>query len=191
LLLKTSLLSFLLLSTFFIQGCSKQKEQEQTATHKAKTTLSTNAYTFTTLKNTKIVLQKTKNGFALKDAPSKILLLDIFATWCPPCQASASHLASLQKKYKNEIKVIGVSIEDGIAQNTLQEFQKQHHANYTLVNSSNSRHLINDIAHQLNIKNNFGIPLLAIYKDGKLIHFYQGMVEEEFLNNDIKQALGK
>ena len=189
--LKTSLLPILLLSisTLFIQGCSKEKEQQEVQT--TKTTQHTNEYTLQTLHNTQLILEKKEDGFILKNKPHAILLIDVFATWCPPCQASASHLSSLQKKYKDAIKIIGVSIEDGIPVENLQTFQKQHHANYTLVHTSDTRKLINDIAQKLHIGNNFGIPLLAIYKDGKLLHYYQGMIEEEFIESDIKQALGK
>jgi hypothetical protein len=32
---------------------------------------------------------------------------------------------------------------------------------------------------------------MAMYKDSKLINHFVGMVEEEFIESDIKQALGK
>ena len=188
-LLKHSLLPFLVFSTLFVQGCSKTKEHTQEQTTKQQH--NPNEYVFQTLENTQLILKKENGGFALKKNPNTILLIDIFATWCPPCQASASHLSALQKKYKNDIKVIGVSIEDGIATKNLKAFKQQHNANYTLVHSQENRRLINDIAKELHMGQNFGIPLLAIYKNGKLLHFYQGIVEEEFIESDIKQALEK
>jgi thiol-disulfide isomerase/thioredoxin len=191
-MLKTSLISVLVLGTLFIQGCSKGKEEQHiTTVAKTQPKKNPNEFTLQTLTNEPLTIEKAENGFLLKGEPETILLLDVFATWCPPCQASAAHLSSLQKKYKKKIKIVGVSIEDGVPRSALEEFQTQHNADYTLVDSPENRRLINTMAEQLKLGHNFGIPLLAIYKNGKLVRFYQGMVEEEFIESDIKQALGK
>jgi len=188
-MLKISLLSLLLLSSILFQGCSKEKK-EQKAVQKANALLSTNEIVLTSLDKKQYILQKTQEGFILKKPQSKILILDLFATWCPPCQAEAPHLASLQKKYKDSITIIGVTIEDFISDEKLQTFKKEHKADYTLVNSSQNRRLIDALAKKLHLSNNFGIPLVAIFKDGKLVQYYQGATEEEFIESDIKRALG-
>ena len=184
-MLKTTLLSSLLAFSFLFQGCSSDKKNED-----ANALLAKNEIVLTATTNKQYVLKKVNDGFTLENSHAKILILDIFATWCPPCQAGASHLTSLQKKYKNEIKVIGVSIEDNIPNTKLEAFKTKYSANYTLVNSSENRRLVDDIAKKLKIGNNFGIPLLVLYKDGKLLKYYQGAVEEEFIESDIKRALG-
>jgi len=188
---KTTIFIPLLAVSLFFQACSNETKKEESTTQKANAILSTNEFPLRSIDNTQLTLQKTSQGFYLKNDKNKLLLIDVFATWCPPCQASASHLSSLQKKYEKDIKVIGVSVEDNIDNAKLQEFATQHNATYTLVNSDQNRRLIDTLAQQLKLGNNFGIPLLAIYKDGKLIRFYQGATEEEFIESDIKRALGK
>ena len=127
----------------------------------------------------------------LENAKGKVIIFDIFATWCPPCRASAAHLTSLQKKFKDDLVVIGLTIEDGIDNSKLLEFKKEYNAQYTIVNSDQNRPLINEIANALELGDRFPIPLMALYKDGKLINHYIGAVQEEFVQSDINRALGK
>jgi thiol-disulfide isomerase/thioredoxin len=188
---KTTLFLSLLLSLgLLVQGCSKKEEKENVIIEK-KNQKNTNIFTLQDTNATQYILEKTQNGFKLKNNPSKILILDIFATWCPPCQAEATHLSSLLKKYSQDIVILGVTIEDGIENDKLTMFQKTFHATYPLVNSQENRRIINTIAQQLKLGNNFGIPLLVLYKDGKVINYFQGATEEEFIESDIKRALGK
>ncbi len=191
---KFSILTSLITITLLFQACSNENKSHNTnnkTIQEANAMLATNQFVLTSLNNKKYTIEKKADGFALKGAKGKVIILDIFATWCPPCQAEASHLASLQKKFKNNLKVIGVTVEENIPNKKLENFRKQFGATYTLVNSSENMRLINEIAKELKIGNNFGIPLMALYKDGKLINFYQGATEEEFIASDIKKALGK
>ena len=38
----------------------------------------------------------------LSDFKGKVVLLDFWATWCPPCRESVPDLISLKKEYKNK-----------------------------------------------------------------------------------------
>ncbi len=157
----------------------------------ANSLLSTNQFVLKELSGQEYIIQKENGGFSLANQHDKIVILDIFATWCPPCQAEASHLTSLQEKYKDNLTIIGISIEDDITAAKLQEFQQQYTANYPLVSSSENRRIVNAVAENLKLGRNFGIPLMVMYKNGKLINSYQGATEEEFIESDILRALGK
>ena len=190
---KFSILTSLLAVTLLFQACSKEEKSQKTiaAKQEANTPLPSNQFVLQALDKKEYVIEKKADGFALKGAKGKVLILDVFATWCPPCQGEASALASLQKKYKKNLQVIGVTVEQNIPNSKLENFRKEFGADYTLVNSNENQHLIDAIATKLKIGKNFGIPLMALYKDGKLVNFYQGSTEEEFIESDIKKALGK
>jgi thiol-disulfide isomerase/thioredoxin len=187
---KISLLTTLLAATLLFQACSKDNQNEDSA-QEVNSILATNEFVLTGLDNKQYVIEKTSEGFKLKDPKKKILMLDIFATWCPPCQAEASHLASLQEKYKKDILILGVTVESNIPNSKLETFRSMHNAHYPLVNSSENMRIIDAVAEKLNVGRDFGIPLMAMYKDGKLVNYYQGATEEEFIESDIKKALGK
>jgi len=183
LLITSTLLSF----TLLFQACSSNEEKTQNAN----AMVSTNEYVLTELNKTQYVAVKTSTGFKVNGAEGKVILLDIFATWCPPCQAEATHLTSLQEKYKDDLLILGITVEEGIENSKLEAFRSKFDAQYPLVNSDQNRRFVNAVATQLNIGRNFGIPLMALYKDGKFVNFYQGATEEEFIESDIKKALGK
>ena len=191
---KTIFISLISVALFF-QGCGDKEKRkdssEESSIVKANAMISTNEYVLTSTENKQYTVKKEADGFVLQDAKSKVIIFDIFATWCPPCQASATHLTSLQEKYKDDLVVIGVTIEDGISNDALKEFKKQYNAQYIIVNSSVNRRLVNEVATALDLGERFPIPIMAMYKDGKLINHYIGEVQEEFVESDIKQALGK
>ena len=57
---------------------------------------------------------KTLQGEAisLKQLSGKIVVLDFWATWCPPCRASVGELKELTKKYPNSVELISVSADE-------------------------------------------------------------------------------
>ena len=51
----------------------------------------------------------------------QVVVVEFWATWCPPCRTSIPHLTELQKKFK-DVVFIGVSIEDA---ETVRKFVNQ------------------------------------------------------------------
>ena len=190
-MLKTTILSTLLTLTLFLQACSKDNNSNKNANESANNMITKDEYVLTGLDKKQYVVTKELNGFKLKGAEGKVVIFDIFATWCPPCRATAPHLSALQKKYKDDLIVIGITIEDNLPNQKLQDFRTTYGADYALVNSSQNRRLVNAVTRSLELGNNYPIPIMVIYKDGKLVEKYIGLVEEEFVNSDIKMALGK
>jgi thiol-disulfide isomerase/thioredoxin len=45
------------------------------------------------------------------DRAGKVVLIDFWATWCPPCRATIPELNDLQAKFKDDLVVIGVGDE--------------------------------------------------------------------------------
>ena len=73
---------------------------------------------------------------SLKEHRGQVVLLDFWATWCPPCRLSIPELVALQEKYKDKgFVVIGVSLDDP-AQFTdayLQSFMEKNKINYKVL----------------------------------------------------------
>ena len=50
----------------------------------------------------------------LSDFKGKVVVLDFWATWCPPCREEIPHFVDLQKQYGRQgLAVAGVSLNDG------------------------------------------------------------------------------
>ena len=98
--------TLILLWITFITGCSN----DDSATD-ANNMVSSKEFVLTTLNNTQITVKEDTEGFYIDGQKDKLVIFDIFATWCPPCQASASHLSSIQDKYKDKVIIVGVTIE--------------------------------------------------------------------------------
>ena len=55
------------------------------------------------------------NGKSLRlaDFKGKVVVLDFWATWCPPCRAEIPGLIAIQKKYADQgLSIIGVSVDE-------------------------------------------------------------------------------
>jgi len=52
------------------------------------------------------------NQFALSDLRGRVVVLDFWATWCPPCRMETPELQKLWDKYRDKgLVVIGISLD--------------------------------------------------------------------------------
>ena len=74
------------------------------------------------------------NAVAKADFKGKVLIVDVWGTWCPPCRAEVPHFVALVKKYKAEgLEIVGLNSEGGDDEEALkkvQEFHKENGMNY-------------------------------------------------------------
>lgn len=69
------------------------------------------------------------------DWQGKVVVVNFWATWCPPCKAEIPDLVALQDKYRDQLLVIGVS-EDESSPGAVRAFMAEHHVNYPVVMST-------------------------------------------------------
>ncbi len=132
-----------------------------------------------TLSNDQIIFQHNNK---------EIVLINLFATWCPPCIGELSDLNTLQKKYSNDLLLVGVLTYDYIDIPSLESFIAKHEINYFISNSPHNNAFSGRLATTLHLPQNFSIPLIAMYVDGKYFTHYEGSVPVEMIEYDIKQA---
>jgi peroxiredoxin len=64
----------------------------------------------------------------ISDYKGKVVILDFWATWCPPCRAEIPFFIELMKQYnKEELQVLGIALDDI---NRVKNFYKQNGMDY-------------------------------------------------------------
>jgi cytochrome c biogenesis protein CcmG/thiol:disulfide interchange protein DsbE len=70
-------------------------------------------------------------AFKLSDFRGKVLVVDFWATYCPPCVRQVPRLAELSKKYRDKgLEVVGLTSDDKADQEKVVEFLKKSGADY-------------------------------------------------------------
>ena len=90
----------------------------------------------------------------------KVVLVDFWAEWCPPCRAMAPTLQTLSEKMEKQIDIVKVNTE---------------------ASADNSK-----IAGKYEVQS---IPNLQIFKDGKVVDQIIGMVPEKVLEETLAKHL--
>jgi cytochrome c biogenesis protein CcmG, thiol:disulfide interchange protein DsbE len=109
----------------------------------------------------------------LSEFRGKVVLLEFWATWCPPCRATVPELVSVQEKYKDrDFVVLGISMDDEGAdlRTELLDFSKQFHINYPVLMGSEA------VEREYKV---WSIPRsFLIDKEGRIRESYSGYIDQ-------------
>ena len=91
-----------------------------------------------------VITESTKNGKkSIKKIKPDVVLIDFWATWCPPCREEIPHLQKLHEKYRSKkgdggLVLIGIALERG-GTKMLERFAKKLKLTYTLLAESTAK----------------------------------------------------
>ena len=70
---------------------------------------------------------------SFSDFQGKTVLVDFWATWCPPCQDEIPGFVDLYNRYHDKgLVIIGISVDEGGVER-VKEFMKEYSVNYPIV----------------------------------------------------------
>lgn len=185
----------LITSLFLFTGCDSKSEIDESLIantennnpiieeFKAKT------FKLTTTDGKTIELTTTKNGLDFKDFKGKkAVLVDVFATWCPPCIKGLPVLKEVREKYKDDFEIVSVLFEkeEDKPKSEVLEFIKKHSITYPITLGEENFELAKELG---NVQK---IPELFLYsKDGTFIKKFIGESDIEEYEKYIDIAIGK
>jgi thiol-disulfide isomerase/thioredoxin len=117
----------------------------------------------------------------------KVLLLNIWATWCPPCIKEIPDLIRISNNYKSIVDVVGISIDfsEDLDKKVLPFLEKN---NVSYINYINGFRKDEDLINFF-IKNWSGaLPASFIYnRNGDLLHFIEGKKDYDYFRKMIEK----
>jgi thiol-disulfide isomerase/thioredoxin len=118
----------------------------------------------------------------LSDFKGKVVILDFWATWCPPCKAEIPGFIALQKQYAAQgLTVVGVSLDTAGAA-VVKSFMKRTGMNYPVVIGDDK------------IAGDYGgisaIPTTFVLdRTGNIVSSHQGFASQVVFESEIRPLL--
>lgn len=117
-----------------------------------------------------------------EDWKGKVVILNFWATWCPPCRQEIPEFIRLQAAYKDKLQIVGAS-EDDDPPEKVREFVQQHGMNYPVVMATKE------------LADNYGgVPALPtsfiIDPQGRVVQKHTGLYEYAVYERDVRALSG-
>ena len=188
---RPQLFYLLLVLTFIVAGCKKKEpeppQQEQAKVEAEEKTTKPTGDKATPGPSAKSALSFTLqdlNGktVSLSDFKGKVVVLDFWATWCPPCVKEIPHFIELYEQYKDQgFAMVGISLDRG-GISVVKSFAQKYRINYPI--------LMTDGQVDKAYGGIPGIPTtFVIDKAGNIRQKYIGYREKAIFEADIKALL--
>jgi thiol-disulfide isomerase/thioredoxin len=119
---------------------------------------------------------------SLAAAHGKVVLLNFWATWCGPCRLEVPDLVELQTKYKDQLQVIGLVVDD-TDEEAVRDFAKKYSINYPIAMATDAMRI------QFG-----GVPALPtsfiIDAQGRVVQKHIGLRDPALYETEIRALLG-
>ncbi|MDH4223215.1 MAG: TlpA family protein disulfide reductase [candidate division Zixibacteria bacterium] len=121
---------------------------------------------------------------SLKEFKGKVVLLNFWATWCPPCKEDIAELVKIYGQYKDSgLEIIGISL-DKKELGVVDSFAREMDIPYTI--------LMGDETMIKNYGDFKGVPTtFLLNREGVIVKRYAGQITVETIKSDLNAWLKK
>jgi peroxiredoxin len=117
----------------------------------------------------------------LSDFRGKVVVLNFWATWCPPCKIEMPWFVDMQKQYaKDGLVVLGVAMDDSEPKK-IAEFTHEMGINYPVLLGTDQ--VSDDYGNVQYLPTTF-----YINRDGKIVNKAAGLFERKDIEDDVRKA---
>lgn len=123
------------------------------------------------------------NEVSLKDFMDKPVVLNFWASWCPPCRAEMPLFDATYREYKEKVNFIFLNVTDGLQETkeSAQDFMKNKDFSFPVYYDTN---LEGVSAFQV-----AAYPTTVLIKEGRVVQTIRGMVREGDLEAGLEKLL--
>lgn len=115
----------------------------------------------------------------------KAVVINFWASWCPPCKAEMPYFQKVTEKYKGkDVEILMVNLTDGMreTQGKALDFLEENNYNMNILFDT-----------ELNATKAYEIEALPrtlfIDKEGQIVNDHTGLISEEILNDNIESLI--
>ena len=152
-----------------------------------------------------VSLVRTDKGFVLKGS-DKIVMLDIFGTFCAPCKSEAPHLMDYQLNHDDFMLIGLITFEQISDKDVIEKFIKPFNAYYFIANEGEkNERLISQVLADIDYDSALSLPFKVVLKGGKYellsdnlgerggkeALYYLGAVSSELVAKDLEKIRKK
>ncbi|NOZ03571.1 MAG: TlpA family protein disulfide reductase [FCB group bacterium] len=192
--MKLSLSLMVFLGVFIFNGCGQGQKEESAANEplalatKAKSIRPSGA-----VKAPDFTLATVEGDWVtLKSLRGKVVLLNFWGTWCPPCRKEIPDFVKLYDKYNEDgLEIVGITLTSG-SPSDIKKFMEEYNMNYIVLTDikGNETQMVTQSYGKATGRPINGIPTTFIIdREGYIVKSYIGPRTEEVFYNDLKPYL--
>jgi thiol-disulfide isomerase/thioredoxin len=190
-MMKKNFLISLVVLGFLFGGCDNKTTIDESVIAKKTVVKETNntfvsqSFNLVTVDDKTISFKTTQIGIDFDNYKGqKAILIDVFATWCPPCIEELPILKEVKEKYKDKFEIVSVLFEKDKDKKEILEFISKNQINYPITLGEENFKLAKELG---NVQK---IPEMFLFsKDGKFIKKFIGKTLKEELEKYIQIAI--
>lgn len=114
----------------------------------------------------------------------KVVIVNFWATWCPPCREEIPEMIDLATRYKDRLQIVGISEDEDATPEEVRDFARDAGINYPIVMGSNG------ISAEYG-----GVPALPtsflVNTDGHVVQKHVGLFPTAVYDREIRALLGE
>jgi thiol-disulfide isomerase/thioredoxin len=200
--LHRSFIVFLLSGLLLVTGCGEKKHppresdlntsvQATSPTPRTPPSPAVHRFTIRDIDGRETQVEFRKDRALFPRIRQPLVMIVLFADWCPPCRGMLPYLSQLQAANQKSLFVIGVLVHSDLDDARLRKFMERYETNFFISNHPDDDALGSYLAHRHELGTDYPLPLTLLYKNGKYLMHIQGAAPYEMLQSLVDQLKDK